>query len=169
MEICITEIKRLVQLVGQSWSPRRIRGTFSIRIGDRVIPDTEWLEGHVNSGGDPLRLILYGLPVEKWSLAEAFEKLNGKTVILSDTKSEIEFVVRYSSILNDAAVKGQQDKDHLVRGTFKLPGNDQFALDVYEPEISGRRRVNLQGSLDALLKVHELIDRDGSCALADET
>lgn len=94
--IRINSLSRRVLLYGQSMSPRRSHGIFSIAADGSEFRDLRIFEGHVNTAGPPQRLLAITCTPDNWDLDRAIERHGPGPLRIWNDDTSYEFVIRRS-------------------------------------------------------------------------
>ncbi len=151
-KIKLNAIEKTVRLYGECRASRRLRGTFDCSTNASEFRNIPVFEGHVNTGGRPVRMLSLKCDLANWALGSAMEEARDgdSPARFSVSGNEIEFVMR--RVVVTVTVEGIfGDRRATGTGVVMRAGKAIGTVDVFEPEVSGGDRFAYLTGDDKLL------------------
>lgn len=165
--IQISNLVQTIRLHGWSDHPKKINGTFGIRISDFDISGVRIVEGHVNKSGEPQRLISFEDESNVQLFSALLESTESATVEIYDEKERFDFNVKRVAV-EVIATSDEIQVSKPFRGVVRMADDADVVVDLYEPQSTGTRKFYINASRDVVNKLQHCIKEKGVCMLATE-
>jgi hypothetical protein len=164
MVIRLIDLTLTIRLCGMHPHPQRLRGKFAVACGDTRLHNVDIVEGHLNKGGAPQRLISLEGETALWHAVEQFENQRAVNIFPADDTPPIQFTIDRASIEIVGTSNGLSTEQR-YRGNAMLRDSPTDVVALNEAGTSGKRRFYLTAPLELLLKVRDQVHRFGGCDL----
>lgn len=155
--IRLTLLARTIRLYGQSAYPKRITGRFTIQYGKDLTSCVDIVEGHVNKGGNPQRLISFADSTRHGVLSECFSSMSLSKIEIQSESERFQFIIERIAV-ELTGVSDEKATEKRYRGQVESRRNPGDLLTLFETDSPDYRRFYVEAS-------QEVIDRAEQCIL----